>query len=204
MGPEPSPQRNRTCWRTHWWLGVICLMTAAHQPTCLCACALVPVGHAASAKRAFLGGILSGTLMQAVLALTITFQGKALVGLFTNEPAVISACSTVLPLLAVLVFFDGINSVVSGVLRGSGRQMLGAVCNFWGYFIVGLPLCAFLAFKADMGIHGLWWGIIAGACVQAVVLLSMLLRWDWQKEVLRVQALLKDVPGGKMMPGYGH
>lgn len=163
-------------------------------------------GHAASAKRAFLGGILSGTMMQAVLALIISTQGRAMVGLFTNHPTVIATSTAVLPLLAVLVFFDGINSVVSGVLRGSGRQMLGAVCNFWGYFIVGLPLCAFLAFKADMGINGLWWGVIAGACVQAVGLLSMLLRWDWKAEVLRVQVLVKDGPGGpgKVAPQYGH
>jgi MATE family multidrug resistance protein len=144
--------------------------------------------------------------MQACLALTIIAKGTSLVSLFTNDPTVISTCATVLPLLAILVFFDGINSVVSGVLRGSGRQMLGAVCNFWGYFIVGLPLCAYLAFKQDMGIHGLWWGIIAGACVQAVVLLSMLLRWDWQKEVQRVQAIIRDGPAGagKIAPQYGH
>jgi MATE family multidrug resistance protein len=143
-------------------------------------------------------------MMQAALALTIMFKGNAFVRMFTNDPTVIATCGTALPLLAILVFFDGINSVVSGVLRGSGRQMLGAVCNFWGYFIVGLPLCAYLAFKANMGIHGLWWGIIAGACVQAVVLLSMLLRWDWQQEVQRVQARLKEVPGGKITPQYGH
>lgn len=144
--------------------------------------------------------------MQAVLAVLITTQGSAMVGLFTNDPTVIATSTAVLPLLAILVFCDGINSVVSGVLRGSGRQMLGAVCNFWGYFIVGLPLCAYLAFKADMGIHGLWWGVIAGACVQAVVLLTMLLRWDWQKEVLRVQARLKPGPDGpgKVVPQYGH
>lgn len=145
--------------------------------------------------------------MQAALALLISTQGRAMVGLFTTDPTVIATSTAVLPLLAVLVFFDGINSVVSGVLRGSGRQMLGAVCNFWGYFIVGLPLCAFLAFKADMGIRGLWWGVIAGACVQAVVLMSMLLRWDWKAEVLRVQALVKDGPGGasgKVAPQYGH
>lgn len=54
-----------------------------------------------------------------------------------------------------------------------------------------------------MGIHGLWWGVIAGACVQAVVLLSMLLMWDWQKEVRRVQQLLA-ASGGKLTPQFGH
>lgn len=144
--------------------------------------------------------------MQAGLAVIITTQGRALVSMFTNDPTVIATSMTVLPLLSLLVFCDGINSVVSGVLRGSGRQMLGAITNFWGYFIVGLPLAAYLAFKVDMGIHGLWWGVIAGACVQAVVLVSMLLRWDWGKEVLRVQALLREGPGGagKVAPQYGH
>lgn len=110
-----------------------------------------------------------------------------------------------LPLLAFLVFLDGINSVVSGVLRGSGRQLLGAVCNFWGYFVVGLPLSALLAFKYDMAMEGLWIGVIVGAAVQAAVLLTMLLRWNWPAEVARVQALLRDAAaGGKPIVSFGH
>jgi Na+-driven multidrug efflux pump len=58
--------------------------------------------------------------------------GSNLVALFTNDPAVISSCCTVLPLLAGLVFFDGVNAVVGGCLRGAGRQMLGAAINFVG------------------------------------------------------------------------
>jgi Na+-driven multidrug efflux pump len=162
-------------------------------------------GHAASAKRAFIGGLLSGTAMQGLLVLLIITQGRALVGLFTTDPAVITSSCAVLPLLAILVFFDGLNSVVSGVLRGSGRQMLGATVNAFGYFVVGLPLCALLAFKAGWGVEGLWWGVIVGACVQAVVLLSMLLRWEWPREVARVQALLKHAEAsGKPMPSFGH
>jgi Na+-driven multidrug efflux pump len=42
----------------------------------------------------------------------------------------------VLPLLALLMFTDGINAVMSGVLRGSGRQRLGATINILGYWWV--------------------------------------------------------------------
>jgi Na+-driven multidrug efflux pump len=93
---------------------------------------LPSAGHAATAKRAFLGGIASGALLQAAISVAIMAWGSNLVALFTNDPAVISSCCTVLPLLAGLVFFDGVNAVVGGCLRGAGRQLLGAAINFVG------------------------------------------------------------------------
>eukprot|EP00879_Flechtneria_rotunda_P021271 GHRR01022410.1.p1 GENE.GHRR01022410.1~~GHRR01022410.1.p1 ORF type:complete len:217 (+),score=52.76 GHRR01022410.1:45-695(+) len=158
-------------------------------------------GHASAAKRAFLGAIASGALMQAGLFAAILIHGKTLVQLFTNDAAVIASCCGVLPLLAGLVFFDGVNAVVSGVLRGSGRQMLGATINAIGYWVIGVPLAAYLAFYGGMGMNGFWVGVTGGACVQAVVLMAMLLRWDWKAEVARVQSLLQS---GQVMPSYGH
>lgn len=107
--------------------------------------------------------------------------------------------------LAASAAADGLNAVVAGVLRGSGRQLLGAAINGLGYWAIGIPLAAFLAFKGGMGVHGFWIGVTAGATVQAVVLLAILFRWDWQKEVARVQQLLKDAASaGKLLPSYGH
>lgn len=133
-------------------------------------------GHTATAKRVFYGGIVSGALLQALLALAIVLRGPQMVALFTNEPAVIASCCTVLPLLAGLVFFDGVNAVVSGVLRGSGRQLLGAAVNGIGFWVVGVPAAAWLAFNGGLGITGFWLGVIAGATVQALVLLVLLSR----------------------------
>jgi MATE family multidrug resistance protein len=108
----------------------------SHQPTLhlssTCYKYVTNAGHAATAKRAFLGGIASGAFLQAALSLAITAWGRHLVALFTNDPAVVASCCTVLPLLAGLVFFDGVNAVVGGCLRGAGRQMLGAGINFIG------------------------------------------------------------------------
>ena len=40
---------------------------------------------------------------------------------------------------------------------------------------------------------------------QAVVLLALLLRWDWQREVERVQGLLRQAAAsGKVAPSFGH
>ena len=48
---------------------------------------------------------------------------------------------------------------ISGILRGSGRQSLGAAVNFCSYYIVGLPIGIVLALVADLGALGLWSGL---------------------------------------------
>ena len=52
--------------------------------------------------------------------------------------------------------------VISGSLKGSGRQYIGAVVVFIGYYIVGLPVGALLALKFNMGALGLWIGMAFG------------------------------------------
>ena len=51
------------------------------------------------------------------------------------------------------------------MLRGSGRQYIGAIMNFVGYYIIGLPLGITLAIKVKWGVLGLWIGMAAGNIV---------------------------------------
>jgi len=55
----------------------------------------------------------------------------------------------------------------AGVVTGAGRQATGAVINFCTYWGVGLALAATLAFRARMGVRGLWVGVLAGSVTQA-------------------------------------
>lgn len=44
--------------------------------------------------------------------------------------------------------------MTGGVVRGAGRQLIGALCNLVGFYIIGLPIGASLMFAANMGIVG--------------------------------------------------
>ena len=79
---------------------------------------------------------------------------------------VIDTAAAVLPILALSLFGDGMNCVLSGVLRGAGRQALGAALNLSTFWCMGLPLAGLLAFKAHLGITGLWAGLAATTMVQ--------------------------------------
>lgn len=44
--------------------------------------------------------------------------------------------------------------MAGGVLRGAGKQAIGALCNLVGYYFIGFPIGASLMFAANMGIEG--------------------------------------------------
>jgi MATE family, multidrug efflux pump len=41
-----------------------------------------------------------------------------------------------------------------------------------GYWLLGIPLSAYLAFAAGLGPPGLWWGLVLGLGVVATLLLA--------------------------------
>lgn len=79
---------------------------------------------------------------------------------------VVRAAGRVFPLLAAALPGDGMNAVLGGVLRGAGRQTLGAAMNLLTFWVLGLPLAALLAFKAGWGIAGLWSGLATATTLE--------------------------------------
>lgn len=78
--------------------------------------------------------------------------------LFTEDAAVVALVARVMPLVASFQVADGLAGSCGGVLRGMGRQHLGAVFNIVAYYVLALPLGIWLAFRAGKGLEGLWIG----------------------------------------------
>lgn len=64
---------------------------------------------------------------------------------------------------------EGANTVLAGVMRGCGRQQLGAAVSLVTYWAFGMPLAYVLAFKLDLGAMGLWIGLTGTAAAQALL-----------------------------------
>lgn len=60
--------------------------------------------------------------------------------LFTEDEAVIGIASRTMPVLAILQLFDSSTAVVNGLLRGLGRQGIGARINLIVYYLVSLRI----------------------------------------------------------------
>ena len=59
--------------------------------------------------------------------------------------------------------------MIAGILRGSGRQMLGAGINVLSYYVFGLPIGISLALAADMGALGMWIGLSIANFIQVII-----------------------------------
>jgi MATE family multidrug resistance protein len=79
-----------------------------------------------------------------------------------------------MPLVASFQVADGLAGSCGGVLRGQGRQHLGAFFNMLAYYVLALPLGITLAFRANYGLQGLWIGACAtGLCMHILMPTSL-------------------------------
>lgn len=88
--------------------------------------------------------------------------------------AVIELAVTFLALAALFQTVDGAQAVAAGMLRGLRDTRIPMLLALFGYWGVGLPLGALLAFQFGMQGKGIWLGLAAGLGMVAVL---MTLRW---------------------------
>jgi MATE family multidrug resistance protein len=61
-----------------------------------------------------------------------------------------------------------------------------------GYYIFGIPLGVFFAFKLQYGLHGLWMGLTFSLIYCAVLGTWLCVRTDWDREVQKVRDRLRE------------
>ncbi|KAL3042901.1 hypothetical protein OYC64_020757 [Pagothenia borchgrevinki] len=130
-----------------------------------------------SSKVSFICACCVSCLIGAVL---IVF--KDLVGyIFTAEKDIIQRVSDVMKMYGVIHVAEAIAGVTGGIVRGTGKQMIGAVCNLVGFYLIGLPIGVSLMFPVQMGIVGLWSGFLISVLIQSVFFIVFLCKLNWTK-----------------------
>ncbi|KAJ8446770.1 hypothetical protein Cgig2_000781 [Carnegiea gigantea] len=137
--------------------------------------------------------VVNGTsiLISIVFSAIVLIFGVGLSKAFTSDSEVIAAVSHLTPLLAISVFLNGIQPILSGVAIGSGWQAVVAYVNLAAYYIIGLPIGCVLGFKTSLGVAGIWWGMIVGVSIQTATLIIITVRTNWNIEVQKAIERLK-------------
>jgi multidrug resistance protein, MATE family len=103
--------------------------------------------------------------------------------LYTPDQVIIQSTVGLLAAGAAFQLFDGIQTVATGALRGVGDTRTPMVCHFLAYWIIGLPLGAWLCFRLGWGAVGLWSGLSL-----ALILIGIVLWFVWRRAVRRLSA----------------
>ncbi|KAG7443546.1 MATE efflux family protein [Guyanagaster necrorhizus] len=171
--------------------------TTFQAPFSLSVAASVRIGNLLGERKARRAGIASNASLVMSLIMSSLFCIMFLAFrnswgyLFNDDPAVIAQTAAILPIVAVFQVFDGGAAVSGGVLRAQGKQVTGALLNLSAYYIIGIPFGILLTFKAGMGLHGLWYGLTISLIYCAVLGTIVCIRTDWNHEVTKAMARLK-------------
>ncbi len=143
------------------------------------------------ARRAAVICLGLGTAVMSVSALAFALAPEFLSRWFTLEAEVIAVAVLLLPVAAAFQIFDGLQVVAIGALRGAADTRFPAVIALVGYWFLGLPLAAFLAFRTDLGPRGLWWGLTLGLGSVGILVVARL----WVRLRSPVTAVADQAPG---------
>ncbi|KAK1325990.1 Protein TRANSPARENT TESTA 12 [Acorus calamus] len=115
--------------------------------------------HPRVARFAVIVVVSTCIVISIILSGIVLLFREPLSKLYTSSQDVIDMVVKLMPLLAISVFLNGIQPILSGVAIGSGWQAIVAYVN------------------------GLWWGLILGVFVQTIVLIVITARTNWNKQV---------------------
>lgn len=148
----------------------------------------VRVGHAigrgdadAANVSGWTGVAISASFMTCA-ALVFWTVPNLLVEIFTNDAHVTSVAISLLYIAAAFQFFDGVQVTAIGALRGSGDTRTAMFTNIVGWWIVGLPLGAWLCFRAGWGVKGIWAGLCTG-----LILIGCTLAVAWRRRIHKLK-----------------
>jgi MATE family multidrug resistance protein len=133
---------------------------------------------AGAIERARIAGLTAlglGIGFMSIMAVSLWALGRPIFYLYLNatDPkldAVLALGSELLAVAAVFQVFDGAQVVAAGALRGLKDTRASLLAAVIGYWCLGMPIGAGLAFGLGMGPVGLWWGFVGGLVAVSILL----------------------------------
>lgn len=143
-------------------------------------------GDMPEARRAALASLACGMGFMALSAVVMLTVPGMLARVYTTDVAVATLGASLIPIAGVFQVFDGMQVVSIGVLRGTGDTRTPMIVNVLGYWVIALPLSAWLGLYTAAGPQGMWWGLVVGLVVVAVVL-SLRVRARLGRDIRRLE-----------------
>ncbi|MEM6644764.1 MAG: MATE family efflux transporter [Bacteroidota bacterium] len=115
----------------------------------------------------------------------LVWQADLLIGLFTQDPEVISGIKQLLVLSLIVTPLNTINLIIFSALKAVGDVNRPVVWNLALTVLIALPLGYLAVSVLDLGLVGLWYAYIAEEALKTAAMLALWLRRKWEQyEVL--------------------
>ncbi len=95
----------------------------------------------------------------------------SLPGLYVSDNAVIEMAASLLVIVAFFQISDGTQAVGLGILRGITDMKIPTLITLAAYWVIGLPSGYVLAFQFNLGIYGVWYGLLISLSASALLMM---------------------------------
>ncbi|XVE85146.1 hypothetical protein DITRI_Ditri17bG0068400 [Diplodiscus trichospermus] len=155
-------------------------------------------GHPRAAKFSLVVAVISSFLIGAIISLVLIIFRNKYPYLFSNDSQVQDLVKELTPLLALCIVIDNVQPVLSGVAIGAGWQAAVAYVNIACYYVFGVPLGLTLGYALNMGVKGIWYGMLSGTVLQTLVLFGMVYKTNWNSEASIAEERIKKWGGNNI------
>lgn len=83
-------------------------------------------------------------------------------------------------LASMIALGDGMQGSGTGILRGIGQPGLAANINLFSYWVLGLPIGAYITWRT-LDVAALWAGLTIAVASAAILMSIFILRNDWDE-----------------------
>jgi MATE family multidrug resistance protein len=115
-------------------------------------------------------GILAGVICVIVFISLMIGLHDLLPGLYIHEAEVVLIAGTLLMIAAIFQFFDGMQAIIMGALRGISDVNIPTGLTFVAYWVIGLPGAWFFSEILGFGVQGIWYGLTLGLGFSSLML----------------------------------
>lgn len=155
--------------------------------------------HPRTARFSLVVAVITSILIGLLLALVLIISRDKYPAYFTTDKEVQDLVKDLTPLLALCVVINNVQPVLSGVAIGAGWQAAVAYVNIACYYLFGIPVGLILGYKVNLGVKGIWCGMMSGTILQTCVLLIMVYKTNWNKEASLAEDRIRNWGGPRQV-----
>ncbi|XP_035523081.1 multidrug and toxin extrusion protein 1-like [Morone saxatilis] len=138
-------------------------------------------GNTEQAKLSSKVSLICASTVSCIIGACLGVSRDVIGYIFTTERDIIQRVADVMKMYCFVHVAEAYAGVIQGIVRGAGKQKIGAVCNLVGFYFIGLPIGVSLMFPVKMGIVGMWAGFLISVLIQSVFFTLFLCKLNWKK-----------------------
>jgi MATE family, multidrug efflux pump len=141
-------------------------------------------GHPERAEQAVWRTGLYNMLFLGLIGVVFIFTATPLVGLFTHDPAVVPLAASALRILSYGNIAYAYGMVMLQAFNGAGDTVTPTIVNFFGFWILEIPLAWWLSLHQGLHSTGVFLSIVIAQAAVAATGMLLFRRGKWKRQLI--------------------